>query len=231
MMCPKDSSENDASDEVSVTAASKKRVRSMKTREPKITEELSEDGAPIPESTSDTVPAEPASEGPESGPEKETAEASADETTSDEPVEATEETEVSDETTAVEPSDAEEAIEESEELADEEDETEDEESEEDSDDEGESEDEEAEVEEESDEESPELSALNALIQETGMSYEDALNYSFQHQTRKGVYGDLLVDESSRALLVWFSKENGMFSKKNPKASQIARIIVLHDNLA
>ncbi len=79
-------------------------------------------------------------------------------------------------------------------------------------------------------ETPSNPELEELIKETGKSYEDAIAHPFAHQTRKGVFGDLLADQSSRALLAWFAKPGGMFGKKNPEDSKIARIIVLHDNL-
>lgn len=214
-----------------------KRRRSTKDKELKITEELSEDGSPIPEETAEpeavteeteTVPNESADDAepeisPETADEPEATDAEVDDASETEPDVSSEE-EVSADTEETESSESDEPEEEST-ASSEADTTP---AEEQSEPEGSSVEEPASA---VDEPTEDTSELDALIQETRMSYDDAINCEFAHQTRKGVYGDLLNDESSRALLMWFAKENGMFSKKNPKASKIARIIVLHDHLA
>lgn len=70
----------------------------------------------------------------------------------------------------------------------------------------------------------------SLIKETGVSYEEALNIEFQHQTRSGVLGDLLADEPSKCLLKWMGKSSSSYRKTHPESSKIAQIIVLHNSL-
>lgn len=70
----------------------------------------------------------------------------------------------------------------------------------------------------------------SLIQETGVSYEEALTVEFRHQTRSGVLGDLLAAETDRLLLKWMGKPNSGFRRSQPNKSKIAQIIVLHNNI-
>lgn len=71
----------------------------------------------------------------------------------------------------------------------------------------------------------------SLIKELGISYEEALEIPFRHQTREGKLGDLLNDNTSKCLLKWMGNPTATFRKKNTRQSKIAQIIVLHNSLS
>ena len=71
----------------------------------------------------------------------------------------------------------------------------------------------------------------SLKKELGITYEDALEVPFRHQTREGKLGDLLNDNTSKCLLKWMGNPEATFRKKNTRQSKIAQIIVLHNSLS
>lgn len=70
----------------------------------------------------------------------------------------------------------------------------------------------------------------ALVKEYGVSYEEALNTPFRHQTRSGILKDLLADEPSKCLLKWMGKPTSVFRKTQPQVSAAAQIIAVHNSL-